>query len=363
MRFGSDPLVTILVVVTVMVAAIAVLLSALIYRLLLDRGRLLLGLQELRTTRAHGSRQGRGHPAGTFLANFALPARDGAMVTFSELNENSVLLTFLRAECLYSRAFARELTVLPPELLAPRLLAIVTGESDEAAMLSVFADAPGLLLFDRHGQVANLMRIAATPSGYLVDERRRTVGPLLMGPVALLAAARGEPVPESDEEPVALAPLTAPSSTAPPPLEVGVAAPDFTLPLLHGGEWSLAAQRGAPVTLIFADPLCLPCADLLAAYGSRADTGVVIVSRGDAEENHQLVAATGVVAPLLLQRQREVARAFRSLETPSAFRIDAQGMIAAGPVVGRADVLALIDQAEWDGVARHTDPARPGIRH
>jgi hypothetical protein len=43
-----------------------------------------------------------------------------------------------------------------------------------------------------------------------------------------------------------------------------------------------------------------------------------------------------------VQRGREVARAYGTLDTPAAFIIDAAGAVAAGPAIGADAVLALI---------------------
>ena len=42
-------------------------------------------------------------------------------------------------------------------------------------------------------------------------------------------------------------------------LPAGAPAPDFRLPLLHGGELSLSEYQGRKVLLVFSDPNCDPC--------------------------------------------------------------------------------------------------------
>jgi len=112
--------------------------------------------------------------------------------------------------------------------------------------------------------------------------------------------------------------------------------------MLAGGTWSLAGQRGAPVILLFSDPACPPCRSLLATLAIPPTRSVVIVSRGDSDENRQLVQETGLAAPVLLQEGREVARLFRTLETPAAYAIDARGVIVAGPAIGAEAIVHLI---------------------
>lgn len=335
-----------LVTALILVIAAAAVLGWFCYRLLVDRGQLLLRLTDQETAEARAMHRARGLPAGAYLADFALPAlagaETGAVVALSDLVGRPLLLVFLHVDCLFSRTFARELASQPPGAEAPLPVSILVGDVAGAETLERFSELPGLVLLDPHGQVARLMRITGTPSGYLVDSGRRTVGRLLAGPAALLVAARGEAVNDGADAALAVSPLPREASTARTPLAVGSDAPDFTLPTLDGDEWSLAAHRGEPLTLLFSNPSCPPCVALLTELGSRAGPGVVIVSRGDAEENRQFAAAAKIAAPVLLQRQREVARAYCTLETPSAFQLDERGTITAGPAIGREAVLALL---------------------
>ena len=340
------------------------LLGGLCVRLLVDRGRLLLHLDEAERAAAGSSRRGQGLPPGSFPSDFALPrlasapdaAGGNAIVTLSSLVGPPLLLVFLQTDCLYSRAFAHELAATEPAPDAPMPVSIVIGELGDAD--SLFTHLPGIVLLDPHGQVARLMRVTATPSGYRVDATRRTVGPLIDGPGALLAALRNEPAGEA-AEPLALTPVATRPSSNPEPLPLEAAAPDFTLPSLAGAAWSLSAQRGRPVLLILSDPGCAPCHALLTQLGRRDQTDIAIVSRGGVEENRRLAKRAGITAPVLLQQRREVARLYRTLETPAAFLISAEGTIAAGPVVGNEAVLALLSRSDL----RYIPATCHGIRH
>jgi peroxiredoxin len=344
----SDPLTAVLIAGLVVAVAVIALLGWLCYRLLVDRGNLLLRQPPGGASGARASQRVRGLSADSYLSDFALPVlaspaswTSGATVTLSALVGRPLLIVFLRADCFFSRAFARELANQAPRSDAPLLVSIVVGEIGNADAAALFTNLPGFVLLDAHGQVARLMRIRETPSGYLVSAERRTAEPLMAGPTALLAAQGGVMI-GSDDPPLAVNALPSGSSEARTPLPVGSPAPDFTLPKVGGGEWSLASHHGEPLTLLFSDLSCPPCVTLLRDLGPRAGPNVVIISRGDAEENRQLVEASGIAAPILLQRQREVARAYRTLETPAAFHIDERGEIAAGPAIGREAVRALL---------------------
>jgi peroxiredoxin len=130
-----------------------------------------------------------------------------------------------------------------------------------------------------------------------------------------------------------------------PALPIGAPAPDFILLTISGETWSPRDMRGQPFALVFSDPECPPCVPFLARLAQVGDAGVVLVSRGDAERNRRAAAQAGITAPVLLQRNREMARAFGLLDTPSAYAIDAEGRIAAGPAIGEEEVLSLMSHA------------------
>jgi peroxiredoxin len=334
------------------------------YRLLVDRGQLLLRLDET----AGQPPPPRGLPLGAHLNDFALPALDGELVTLSGLAGRPLLLTVVRPSCLFSRTLVQELRDITPTAETPLPVLIVSGESDDPRRLAPFTGLPGLVVHDAGGQAVRLLRVSVTPAGYLVDGQRRTTSRLLLGPEALLAAARGAAATAAPAHPAAVTPITGDGirAAAGESLGPGDNAPEFTLPLLDGGTWSLRAQRGQPVTLLFSDPGCPPCWEMLDALGARGAAVSAIVGRGDAGEIRQLCAERGITAPVLMQHGREVARAFGTLQTPAAFVIDAAGTIAAGPGIGVIEALAVIaasDLARADGpgaVARDCEDGGSG---
>lgn len=339
-RSGAEFAVNVVNALLLVSLAIAIGLGWACYRLLVDRGRLLLQLEAVAKTPSPP----RGLAPGALLNDFALPTLDGRMVTFSALTGPPLLLALLQADCLYSRAFAQELRGLAREAGWPLPVLILSGDSADPERLAVFAGLPGALVRDADGQTAQLLRIAATPAGYLVDGNRRTASHLLAGPDTLLAAARGEAAADDTAFPIAVTALAARKerSAALVPLAPGDEAPDFTLPLLGGGAWSLRAHRGRPVTLLFSDPECPPCQRLLADLDGLNDERLVIVSQAMPSSSDWARLAADLAIPIAIQRHREVARAYGTLRTPSVFTIDATGKIAAGPGIGVAAALAIV---------------------
>jgi peroxiredoxin len=71
--------------------------------------------------------------------------------------------------------------------------------------------------------------------------------------------------------------------------------------------------------------------------------GVILVGRGNAEENHRKAEQHGFEFPVLLQdRKWKVSREYGILATPVAFLIGADGVIAREAAVGRDAILALV---------------------
>jgi peroxiredoxin len=131
-------------------------------------------------------------------------------------------------------------------------------------------------------------------------------------------------------------------------LKAGVAAPDFTLPRLDGGELSLADFRGGRVLLVISDPDCGPCDELAPRlqeiHEQRSDLQVLVVSRRDPEANRAKAAKLGLTFPIVLQKQWEISLKYAKFATLIAYLIDEQGILASDVAVGVEPILALAEQ-------------------
>jgi peroxiredoxin len=132
-------------------------------------------------------------------------------------------------------------------------------------------------------------------------------------------------------------------------LQAGTRAPVFQLPDLQGRTVSLEEYRGRRVLLVFSDPQCGPCDELaphlvrLHQEYAHNGRGVLVVGRGDAEENRRKAEQHGFQFPVLLQdRKWKVAKEYGILATPAAFLVSEDGMIARDAAVGRDAILALV---------------------
>jgi peroxiredoxin len=129
----------------------------------------------------------------------------------------------------------------------------------------------------------------------------------------------------------------------PPALPIGFPAPEFALPDLDGAERSLHDFLGKPVVLTFFDLRCGFCQQMAPELGElRAGAArVVLVSRGDPEEHRRWADEHGWRCDVVLDQERDVARAYQFVGTPTAYLLDAEGHIASELAIGPRAVLAL----------------------
>ena len=131
-------------------------------------------------------------------------------------------------------------------------------------------------------------------------------------------------------------------------LAVGSPAPAFNLHGVHGEMMTLEALRslGKPLVLLFTDPGCGPCTALLPDVGKwqrdhAAKLKVALISRGTVEANRAKITEPGVTN-VLLQKDREIAEAYKAFGTPSAVLVRQDGTIATPLAQGADAIRALI---------------------
>jgi methylamine dehydrogenase accessory protein MauD len=132
-----------------------------------------------------------------------------------------------------------------------------------------------------------------------------------------------------------------PSSDA---LTPGMPAPLFALPDMDGRIVALGdlLAGGSGALLFFTDPGCGHCDPLLPVLGKRSEgPPVAVISRGTVQANRAKAGRHGL-APILLQKDFEVADAYRAYGMPAAVLVDAAGRIASRPVAGAGGILALL---------------------
>src|SRR5262249_32043718 len=137
-------------------------------------------------------------------------------------------------------------------------------------------------------------------------------------------------------------------------LKAGAAAPDFRLPRIDGGELALGDFRGRRVLLVFSDPHCGPCAELARQlqeiHLQRPDLNVLVISRGDGEEDRDKARELRLTFPIVLQQKWEVSLKYAMFATPIGYLIDEQGILASDVAVGVEPILALAEERVAAGV-------------
>lgn len=130
-------------------------------------------------------------------------------------------------------------------------------------------------------------------------------------------------------------------------LPIGSVAPAFTLPDLSGTLHSLAQWQGQRLLLLFFNPNCGFCQQMVTDLSALPIDGAnghllpLVVTTGDAETNHTLVMKQGIRCPVLRQEQMEVAAQYQAHGTPMGYLIDEAGKIASPLTVGAQALLAL----------------------
>jgi peroxiredoxin len=134
-------------------------------------------------------------------------------------------------------------------------------------------------------------------------------------------------------------------------LPVGSFAPGFALEDIDGEEVTLDSLRasGKPVMLLFTDPNCGPCAELMPEvrrwqqqYAEQLT--ISVIGRGTAAENSAEVSEHGV-ENVLLQEDWEVADAYELEATPGAVVVSPEGVVGTPLAHGPDAVEALVAQA------------------
>ena len=150
-------------------------------------------------------------------------------------------------------------------------------------------------------------------------------------------------------------------------IKPGTAAPEFALSEIRGGTVSLKEYRGRRVLLVFSDPHCGPCAqlapDLVRAHRRAGPNraAIVLVSRGDPEENKHKAAEQGFEFPVVIQERWKLSRQYGIFATPVAFLIDPDGRIARPVAVGTSHIQSLLYEECPPGLRERVTAAASNI--
>jgi peroxiredoxin len=346
------------VVVWVLIGALAIAvvsLTWLCFQVLRQQGRLLLRMEALEarldvSEAGDGSDFARGGlPLATDFPSFRLADLAGREVTLDDFRGKRVLLVHWSTGCGFCRQIAGDLAGLQSDLQRRKTELVLVGygdvESNRALLEEHGLDC--VVLLQPEGATIEGFARMGTPVAYLLDEKGRVAKPVAVGAdevPALAEAAAGRrrlaserPLRESRIEREGLKP--------------GTPAPAFELHDLGGRTISLRNHLGRRVLLVFSDPECGPCSELLPdlarLHREHRENGleIVMVSRGEVEENRRHVEASAVEFPVVLQPGWKLSKKYGIFATPVAFLVDEEGVIAREVARGPTEILALADDA------------------
>jgi peroxiredoxin len=352
-------------------------LWAVVYQVVKQQGRLLLRLDQLAappiatdTSSMPIGVQGDDvaarpvSPVGLAVGAVPVPFRlrdlTGRSVDLENLRGHPLLLIHWNPGCGFCELIAPDLARMQTDLERTRMVLVSHGTADANRAL---ANAHGLtcpiLLQDGAPQVS-LFAALGTPVAYLLDEQGRVARPLAVGaePVldmarAVVADARTKRTQLPGERPLSESRIERGG------IKAGTLAPTFTLPDVRGGTVMLERFRGRRVLLVFTDPHCGPCdalaPDLVRLHrDGRGELALVMVGRGEAEENRRKAEQFGFDFPMALQQRWEISRAYGIFATPVAFLINERGVVVRDVAQGMDAILALARE----GIARTSGKER-----
>jgi peroxiredoxin len=212
-----------------------------------------------------------------------------------------------------------------------------------------------ILLAKDGSEALELFSDFGTPAAYLLDERGRVADPLVVGSNGILRLAR-QLAASTEKKRLPGERAMAQSRIERNGLKAGTPAPAFQLPDLGGRTVSLGDYRGRKLLLVFTDPHCGPCdqiaPELVRLHREHKANGLALmmVGRGDAEENRKKAKHNGFGFPVVLQKKWELSKRYGIFATPVAFLVDEEGVIARDVAIG-AD--AILELAEHDLVTGH----------
>ncbi|GER90708.1 hypothetical protein KDW_48700 [Dictyobacter vulcani] len=316
----------------------------------LDRVENRLGQAGILLEKTQEEESGTGLPVGAPAPAFSGKGLDGEIISLHGLLAvgKPVVLVFTDPDCApcavlipeigrWQRAYASKLTV-----------ALLSRGTVEANRAKTSEHHITRIVLQNSDELDKLYAIHGTPSAVLVHADGLIESPVAAGiesirtlvanTVHLPVWRRRLPVVVAGNNNSAAPELQAPA--------IGTPAPAFSLPDLNGETVDSNSLRGQPTLLLFWNPDCGYCKNILPdlhAWEAEPPQGaprLLIISSGTLEQNRLL----GLRAPVLLGEDTNVRAQFGATGTPMAILIDAQGKIASALAQGSFEVLRLAYQ-------------------
>jgi thiol-disulfide isomerase/thioredoxin len=345
--------------------------AVLLVQLLQQQGRLLLRLEAIESkfvaapadsAMPSAVAQLAGLPIGSDAPDFSLPAIDGDRFGLGSLiaRGKPIFLVFSNPNCGPCRALLPEIGGWQSNHAA-QLTIVIIGEGSEVdnrAEVAVIGGSIPVWLLQHAREVAEAYGAFGTPTAVLVRTDGTIGSGLAQGADAIRAIfdqALGElqsvatsGPPQGTDRPL-LGPFVRPQYPA--VLSKGQSAPPLRFQGLDGRTVATADFRGRNLLLLFWNPACGFCKEMLGALKSweagrtHASPSLLVISTGTAAENRALNLRSHVV----LDIDRRAAEVFGANGTPMGVLLDARGKLASNMAVGAAAVLELAARTSSPG--------------
>jgi peroxiredoxin len=136
-----------------------------------------------------------------------------------------------------------------------------------------------------------------------------------------------------------------------PPLVEGNEAPDFTLPLLNGGEVKLSDYRGKVLLINIWATWCNPCREEMPSIqrlyqstrGRPFDILAISIDTRGSTDVAPFVKSLGLTFPILLDADKDVNDLYQTTGVPESFIIDKEGVLRE----------RIIGPLDWSDVSTH----------
>ena len=337
--------------------------------LLRQNGRLLVRLETVEATLAEGGSvlgpsqngtpvpQAEGLPVGSEAPQFSLSGLHGETLTLEALRSSGkpLMMLFTDPGCGPCNALLPDVGRWQEEHAKKLTLSLVSrGEVEEN---KTKASEHGLsnVLLQKDWEVSESYEVRGTPSAVLISPDGKVASPVAGGDEGirgLLSYAVGERAqlpmqPHQHQAEGQPCPNCGKVHAAAPTVEaaqkVGEEAPEVKLPDLEGNTVELADFRGEQTLLVFWNPGCGFCQQMLPdlkEWEAQAPEGtprLLLISAGSEEANREME----LTSPVLLDQNFATGRAFGASGTPSGVLVDADGKVASDVAVGAPAVMEL----------------------
>src|ERR1700691_1053632 len=306
-------------------ASLAALWMWSFFHLLTQNGRLLLRLEAVETELGlRPATPEPGLPVNAPAPPFRLSALDGSIVTLDTLRQDgdTLLLIFIEPGCGGCDALMPEVARWQRDYEGRLSIALVGRGALETNRAKAAQHQLRNFLLQLDQETSRAYQTEGTPTAVLI-KNGRIASPVAGGADAIHALVA--------------------KATLPPPLAVGELSPDLALPDLNGTAVDLRGLRGRRHLLLFCNPDCGFCQQMLKdiqAWERDPPDGaprLLVVSTGTPEANR----AEGFRAPVVLDRNFQAGQVFGATGTPAAVLLDEECRVASRVGVGAQEVLAL----------------------